>query len=152
MPNIPITNEVIVDTGFWVALGNRNDRYHSLALAWLNQHDGGRLITTWPVVVETCYLLVNRGGMDQPQKFLRLLENPVIRLFDLDKLALQRMQQLMYKYATLPMDFADASLVILAESIGHGYILSTDQRDFDVYPWKSHWPFTNVFLPDSSDP
>jgi len=43
------------------------------------------------------------------------------------------------------MDLADASLVILAEHLGHGRILSTDQRDFGIYRWKNTHPFTNTF-------
>jgi predicted nucleic acid-binding protein len=45
------------------------------------------------------------------------------------------------------MDLADASLVILAEELGKGDILSTDQRDFGVYRWKNRKPFKNLLLP-----
>ena len=31
------------------------------------------------------------------------------------------------------MDFADASLVVLAEDIGTNLVLTTDQRDFSIY-------------------
>ncbi len=36
----------------------------------------------------------------------------------------------MRQYQDLPMNLADASLVLLAERLGHGRIVSTDQRDF----------------------
>ncbi|MEH2265956.1 type II toxin-antitoxin system VapC family toxin [Nostoc sp.] len=52
---------IIVDTGFWLGLANRHDSYHTQAimvLANLNEP----LITTWPVVTETCYLLSTRIG------------------------------------------------------------------------------------------
>ena len=52
----------------------------------------------------------------------------------------------MRRYAALPMDLADASLVLLAERLGHGRILSTDQRDFETYRWKQHQPFENLLL------
>jgi len=55
----------------------------------------------------------------------------------------------MDKYQALPMDLADASLVILAETLEHGRILSTDQRDFNAYRWKNREPFTNLLLPTS---
>ncbi|MEC8434908.1 MAG: hypothetical protein VXZ27_03640 [SAR324 cluster bacterium] len=45
------------------------------------------------------------------------------------------------------MDLADASLVLLAEHLGHGRIVSTDERDFQTYRWKQHHPFTNLLLP-----
>ena len=50
----------------------------------------------------------------------------------------------MRRYADLPMDLADASLVLLAEHLGHGRILSTDTRDFGAYRWKSRKPFKNL--------
>lgn len=31
------------------------------------------------------------------------------------------------------MDFADATLVVLAEDLGTNLVLTTDQRDFSVY-------------------
>jgi predicted nucleic acid-binding protein len=46
----------------------------------------------------------------------------------------------------LAMDLADASLVVLAEEIGDGRILSTDKRDFHAYHWKSRKPFRNLLL------
>lgn len=49
-------------------------------------------------------------------------------------------------YANLPMDLADASLVILAEELGHGRIFSVDQRDFNAYRWKNTQPFQNLLL------
>ena len=39
-----------------------------------------------------------------------------------------------------------ASLVLLAEELGHGRILSADQRDFGAYRWKNHYPFENLLL------
>ena len=50
----------------------------------------------------------------------------------------------MTQYADLPMDFADASLVVLAEHLGHGRIVSTDKRDFGAYRWKNRQPFQNL--------
>lgn len=50
----------------------------------------------------------------------------------------------MTKYRDLPMDLAGATLVLLAEHLGHGRIVSTDQRDFRAYRWKSRRPFENL--------
>ncbi|WP_230968028.1 hypothetical protein [Nostoc sp. WHI] len=60
----------------------------------------------------------------------------------------KRISELMAKYADLPMDLADASLVILAEHLGHGRILSIDFRDFNTYSWKNQHPFENLMLLD----
>lgn len=58
----------------------------------------------------------------------------------------------MERYQDLPMDFADASLVILAEELGTGRILSTDERDFQTYRWKNRKPFKNLLLNESTRP
>lgn len=54
------------------------------------------------------------------------------------------MAKLMIQYNNLPMDLADASLVVLTEELGHGRIVSTDKRDFNTYRWKNQYPFTNL--------
>lgn len=54
----------------------------------------------------------------------------------------------MLRYEALPMDLADASLVVLAEALGCGDILSTDCRDFQTSRWKQRAPFRNLLLPD----
>lgn len=67
-------------------------------------------------------------------------------VFDLQREDAPRIAELITKYADLPMDLADASLVILAEHLGHGRILSTDQRAFGTYRWKQYRPFENLLL------
>jgi predicted nucleic acid-binding protein len=59
---------------------------------------------------------------------------------------LARLATLMRQYADLPMDLADASLVLLAEEYGEGRIISTDERDFHAYRWKNQHPFRNLLL------
>ncbi|GAP97844.1 hypothetical protein [Leptolyngbya sp. NIES-2104] len=44
------------------------------------------------------------------------------------------------------MDFADASLVVLAEHLGHGRVLTVDRRDFSVYRWNDTQFFENLIL------
>jgi predicted nucleic acid-binding protein len=67
-------------------------------------------------------------------------------VFQLGDGHLPRIEELMEHYAALPMDLADASLVVLAEETGSGQILSTDQRDFRTYRWKHRRPFRNLLL------
>lgn len=52
---------IITDTGFFFALANQADRYHSAALSALEAINEP-LITTYPVITETCYLLLSTGG------------------------------------------------------------------------------------------
>ncbi|MCB1035988.1 MAG: hypothetical protein KDD47_19355 [Acidobacteria bacterium] len=59
--------------------------------------------------------------------------------------SLERCRTLMEKFADLPMDYADATLVALGEELGTARILTTDRRDFGVYRLASGEPF--VILP-----
>lgn len=70
------------------------------------------------------------------------------QVFEFGAEAFVRLKTLMHKYRDLPMDYADASLVLLAEHLGHGRILTTDQRDFGTYRWKNHYPFESVLEDD----
>jgi predicted nucleic acid-binding protein len=138
-------NMILADTGFWVAFFNAKDKFHQQSVAVMSQLDES-LITTWPVITETCYLLGNYLGVQSQLRFVKVLEQDYIHVFDMQFKHLPRIQQLMQKYADLPMDLADASLVLLAEELGHGRILSTDQRDFRAYRWKNRHPFENLLL------
>jgi hypothetical protein len=47
--------------------------------------------------------------------------------------SLRRCRDLVEEYSDLPMDFADATLVALAEEPGTNLVLTTDRRDFGIY-------------------
>ena len=137
---------IIADTGFWVAFFDRNDQFHRQACnVALNLQEG--LVTTLPVVTETCYLLQRQIGQAQAVAFVEREALGAFSLFLLGEHHFPRIAVLMRQYADLPMDFADASLVVLAEHLGHGRIVSTDRRDFHTYRWKNRHPFTNLMGP-----
>ena len=136
---------VIVDTGFWLALANKKDRYHAVARSTLAELDEP-LVTTWPVLTETCHLLLQHLGNPVQQKLIAAYDNGAFDVFDLRRDHGASIRRYMKKYADLPMDLADASLIVLAEHLGHGRILSTDQRDFRTYRWKQRRPFENLLL------
>ncbi|MBE9009710.1 PIN domain-containing protein [Pseudanabaenaceae cyanobacterium LEGE 13415] len=136
---------IIVDTGFWLALANDRDQYHQQAKQALSRVNEP-LITTWCVVTEACYLLLTRMGNFAQVSFINSLSTDQIELFDLQHQHKAQIALLMQQYANLPMDLADASLIILAEHLGHGRILSVDQRDFNTYRWKNTQPFQNLLF------
>ena len=136
---------IIADTGFWLALANRSDHHHARATQALKRAREG-LITTWPVMTETCHLLLSRLGVDAELAFVKSYEAGAFEAFELQSRHTPRIAELMEKYGDLPMDLADASLVILAEELGSGRILSTDQRNFGAYRWKHRKPFKNLLL------
>lgn len=133
---------MLADTGFFLAIANPNDKHHTAAVqAARGVHEP--LVTTWPVLTETCHLML-RVGTDHQARFVRAVASGAIRIFDLSVEHLGRIEQLMAKYKDLPMDLADASLVIAAEDQSDGRILSADTRDFRTYRWKNRKPFVNL--------
>jgi predicted nucleic acid-binding protein len=106
---------IIVDTGFWLALANKKDTVHIAAKKRFQDLANQQFITTWCVVTETCYLLQKRVGVDAPKIFINKIYTGKLQIFDLKQHHCQRIEELMEKYKDLPMDLADASLVILAE-------------------------------------
>ena len=138
-------NQIIADTGFWLALANSKDTYHASAKTCYQLYND-RLITTYFVMTETCHLLLREIGVDAQIKFLKAYQENAFNVFDLKQQHFLRLCELMEKYRALPMDLADGSLVILAEHLGHGQILSTDQRDFNTYRWKQRQPFENLLF------
>lgn len=109
---------IIADTGFWVALLDRRDTFRAIRLFATRLDEP--LVTTVPVLTEVCYLLLTRCGPGKASEFLSTQREDLFQLFAVGETALPRMATLMRQYENLPMDFADASLVILAEHLGHG--------------------------------
>lgn len=140
---------VLADTGFWLALLWQRDCCHALARQAFERYRGDGLICTWPVLSETCYMLGRALGEEAKAAFLDSVAAGAIEIHAASLADCARMATLVRRYANLPMDLADASLVLLAEHLGHGRILSTDLRDFEAYRWKNREPFQNLMFPDA---
>ncbi|NMF57845.1 type II toxin-antitoxin system VapC family toxin [Pseudanabaena yagii] len=134
---------IIIDTGAFVALFNRRDSAH-LAAQRAFETIQEPMITTFPVITETCYFLAATASHTAQSNFLKSFVLGAFQIFDLEPNHIDRMIVLMEKYADLPMDMADASLVVLAEQFS-GRILTVDRRDFSVYRWNNK-PFENLLI------
>ena len=133
---------VLADTGYWLALANRRDRWHQAAVAATRDLEEP-LLVTWPVLTETCYLLLSRLGSLAQTRFLQQASANV-EVYEIGAERLDELTALMETYRDLPMDLADASLVLAATDLDEGRILSTDRRDFNAYRWKEREPFSNL--------
>lgn len=134
---------IAIDTGFFFALADRRDEHHHAAKRWIDSARDG-WVTTWPVITETCHLLSDRLSESSKHDFMQEITHGGIVVWEIPNDAARKIPAMMKKYAKLPMDLADASLALLAEHLGHGRILTTDQRDFGAYRWKSTKPFVNL--------
>lgn len=134
---------IAVDTGCFIALADAGDRWHASAVRSLPTQSEG-WITTWPVLTEACYMIGTRVSGAIAASLMDDVAEGNLQVWSPPQQQWAQLPTLMRKYATLPMDLADASLVLLAEHLGHGRILSTDLRDFKTYRWKNRKPFHNL--------
>ena len=141
---------IIADAGFFYALIDRRDAWHTRAVAALPTQAQG-WITTWPVLTEATHLITRWVGSAAAQALLREVADGAIAVWSWPAEHTARLPDLMHRYTRLPMDLADASLVLLAEHLGHGRILTTDERDFGAYRFKSREPFDNLLLRTAHD-
>lgn len=131
----------LIDAGPIIALFDKDDKFHVRIKAFLGSYSGV-LTTTWPVLTEVMYMLdfnvkvqlaflewIRRGGL----KLYESLTTNIDRIYDLTKL-----------YQNVPMDLADASLVVAAEALNIKKII-TINSDYYVYRTMKKEILENVF-------
>lgn len=134
---------IAVDTGFLYALLDKRDAWHARAVIAMPTVQEG-WVTTWPVLTEATHLISKRLGTHFAQALMDEVVDGGLLAWDIPHDRIARIPALLRRYASLPMDLADASLVLLAEHLDHGRILTTDERDFGSYRWKTRKPFHNM--------
>jgi len=129
----------ILDTGPWVALIDRSESKHADCVHWLKNFSG-RLYSTEAVLTEVLYIL-NFSITAQCAALNFVLES-VVEIVPSNIESIQKTKNLMKKYADLPMDYADATLVCLATETGIQNIATLDQRDLAIYRLPRKQKFT----------
>lgn len=119
----------LIDAGPVIALFDRNDQYHLQVLNFMRDFRG-RLISTWPVLTEVCYMLdfSTKAQLD----FLDWVYEGGIEIHNIEQWQISEIRDRMAKYSDLPADFADASLLQVAETRDIENIITID-GDFNVY-------------------
>ncbi len=120
----------ILDTGPWVALIDRSESRHAECVRWLREFSG-RLYSTEAVLTEVLYLL-NFSIKAQCAALDFVLES-VVEIVPASIKSLKTTKNMMKKYADLPMDYADATIVCLAAETGTLNVVTFDRKDFAIY-------------------
>jgi hypothetical protein len=120
----------LIDTGALLALLDRDDRWHQRcadAFATLRLP----LATSAAVLAELFHLL----GDNQRDHAAAwgLLRSGAITVLAIDDSDTGELQMLMKRYADRPMDFADATLVRLAQRERLTTVFTVDHDDFETY-------------------
>jgi predicted nucleic acid-binding protein len=131
---------IVVDAGPLIALFDRNDRHHRRAVEFVRTCQS-HLVTNLPVLTEATFML--RFSVEAQRDLLMWAHQSVE--IDGATTDLPRIAALLEMYRDMPADFADASLVALAERLNLRRVASTD-RDFAVYRRLGNRTFENVFL------
>ena len=135
-------NNLIVDTNFWVALFNKNDANHSSASDFLSVSED-HFLTSVPVITEVIYFLKRKSNTRIVSKALEWFASDFVEIINLESEDLIKISNLMIKYENVSMDFADASLVLIASRLGVDRIATYD-KDFLIYRLENEKFFQKV--------
>ncbi|MDR0324172.1 MAG: PIN domain-containing protein [Treponema sp.] len=122
-------NRILIDSGPLIALFHIGDNNHKAIHDFLKNHQYS-FISTLAVFTEVSYFLsVSSKAL---QNFFEWVMHKGVIISDINQHDIPRIAELTKKYEDMPMDFADATLVITAEKTGIREIISLD-RDFEIY-------------------
>jgi len=124
-----VPKRAIIDSGPLIALFDRDDTLHEPVKDFLRKYVG-TLHTSIAVITEVTHLLdfSVRTQLD----CLEWIRSGAVAIETIDRNDLANICRMTAKYADLPMDFADATLVQIAEREKISNVVSID-RDFYIY-------------------
>ncbi|MEO7715486.1 MAG: PIN domain-containing protein [Capsulimonas sp.] len=135
--------DILMDAGPLVAIFHRGDDHHTVCTQTMLSLNC-EFYTTLPVLTEAMYILMDRAGWRAQEALWRLINRGDLLLSHPSASELVRMEELMSKYNDRPMDFADASLVALAERLSLTKVFTVDRKDFSTYRIGRKTPFTII--------
>ena len=134
--------QVLIDSGPLIALFDHSDTHHKGMLKFLGAEQFS-FISTLAVMTEVSHML-NFSSRAQ-QDFYKWVQQKGVIIADINQHDIPRLMELTEKYSDVPMDFADATLVIAAEKSGLREIISLDS-DFDIYRLPGREQIKNVYI------
>lgn len=132
--------KILIDSGPLIALFDADDKHHKKALAFIKENKLP-LVTTLASITETLHLL--DFNPNAQIDFLDWISKGAAEIHNIKVPAFNRLRELTVKYKDLPMDFADACLVYLAEELNITKIATIDY-DFSIYRIKNKKKFELV--------
>jgi len=131
----------LIDAGPLLALFNKNDKYHEKIKEFIKNYKG-LLTTSWPVITEVCHMLdFNIGAQID---FLKWIKLGGLKVEDIETEEIDIIIELSEKYSDIPMDLADATLIIISERLGIKEIITIDS-DYYIYRTTDREMLINIF-------
>jgi len=136
-----VTTSILIDAGPLIALFDSGDKHHEPVKAFIKGRSF-RFVSTLAVFTEVSHML--DFSAKAQQDFYEWVMHKGVIISDIHQNDMHRVAALTAKYADLPMDFADATLVITSEKTGIREIISLD-KDFDIYRLPGKERIRNVY-------
>lgn len=139
---------ILIDSGILLSYYQRQEPLHQAVVAFFDQTPA-QLITSPICIAEVLWLLGDPGDprvLAAQNHLLGAVSRGAIEAIHLLPEDYARVVELNERYADLPGDFADLTLVALSERLDVAEILSLDS-DFDIYRRFRREPFCRVSIP-----
>ena len=138
---------ILVDSGILLSYYQRQEALHQAVVAFFDQ-TSAQLITSPICIAEVLWLLGDPGDprvLAAQNHLLGAVSRGGLEVIGMVPEDYGRIAELNARYADLPGDFADLTLITISERLDIAEILSLDS-DFDVYRRFRREPFTRVLL------
>lgn len=122
---------VIVDASFLVSLTNPKERYHRDCVQ-VAQGLSSRLVIPVTVLPEATHIIAKRISHRTMRLFVDQMRRPQWQIESLTAVDLERASQVLETYDDAELDFADSTIVAIAERLNIETILTLDRRDFGM--------------------
>jgi len=136
-----VVTPILIDAGPLIALFDSSEKHHEPVKAFLRDRQY-RLVSSLAVFTEVSHML--DFSVKAQRDFYEWVIFKGLFVSDINQNDMLRIIQITDKYSDLPMDFADATLVITAEKTGIREIISLD-KDFDIYRLPGKERIHNVY-------
>lgn len=123
-------NTLVADTSVVFAALDRRDPDHRVCASLLAS--GVAVTIPAPVIVEIDWLGRARRESRAADELLASVADGSVSVVNLDLTDYARIQELLSKYADLPLEFVDASVITVAERMNEDTIATLDRRHFAV--------------------
>ena len=126
-------DNILIDTSALLAMYWDKDQNHAQAATLVKNLKGVSFLLPMPIISEFFYIANSR--IKNYLYVVRAL-NQIHAGYDLVELKpedMQRMEQIMLKYADAEFDYADAALMALSERLKITRVFTFDRRDFSMF-------------------
>ena len=143
-------DKIFLDSNLWIYLYAKNPPEKFQQVVEIIKNNSSSLLVSTQVLGELFHVLTRKKFTSKTDAITIISD--IVNTFPIQAINTTEVIQALeinakYNYSYWDsLIIADASLVILAEDLGHGRIFSVDQRDFNTYRWKQNYPFENLLF------